>query len=77
VVANQKEMAKRKKEKYLKKRQRSWQWPSMREAERLKAREGDPIGKNRKILLGRTNVHTVRKKDIGKINALTREKKER
>jgi hypothetical protein len=49
----------------------------MREAERLKAREGDPIGKNRKILLGRTNVHTVRKKDIEKINALTREKKER
>jgi hypothetical protein len=70
-------MAKREKEKYLEKKAKILAMPSKREEERLKSRKGAPTGKNRKTFLGRMNVHTVRKNDIGKMNALRREKKER
>jgi hypothetical protein len=45
-------MAKREKEKYLEKKAKILAWPS-REVERLKAGEGAPTGKNRKVLLGK------------------------
>jgi hypothetical protein len=46
-------MAKREKEKYLEKKAKILAWPSRREVERLKAGEGAPTGKNRKVLLGK------------------------
>jgi hypothetical protein len=39
-------MAKREKEKYLKKMQRSWLWPSRRETGRPEARREAPVGEN-------------------------------
>jgi hypothetical protein len=68
-------MAKRKKEIYLKKSRRSWQWPSRRETKRLMAGKGAPTGKEGKILLGKISGHSVRKRDIGKMNALKRDRK--
>jgi hypothetical protein len=41
----------------------------------LKAREGAPTGKDRKTLLRGTNAYTVRKRDIGKMNAFIRGRK--
>jgi hypothetical protein len=41
----------------------------------LKAEEGAPTGKDRKTLLGGTNAHTVRKKNIKEMSVLTRGKR--
>jgi hypothetical protein len=53
----------------------------MRQAILGGAHQGARGGPNRKglkkTLLGGTNVHNVRKKDIGKMSALTREKRKR
>jgi hypothetical protein len=43
----------------------------------LKAGEGASTEKDRKTLLGGTNVSTARKRDIGKMNALIRGKRKR
>jgi hypothetical protein len=69
-------MAKREKEKYLEKqRQRSWLWPSRWEMGRLEAGREIPTGENGETLWKKTSAPTVRRRDIGKMTALTKKKK--
>jgi hypothetical protein len=68
-------MAKREREKYLDKRQRSWLWPSRREMGRTKARRETPTEENRETLWEKTSAPTVRRRDIEKMSALTRKKR--
>jgi hypothetical protein len=76
IVANQEDMAKREKEKYLEKqRQRSWLWPSRREMGRPEAGREVPTGENGETLWKKTSAPTVRRRDIGKMTALTKKKK--
>jgi hypothetical protein len=70
-------MAKREKEKYLEKKAKSWLWPSRRERERLEARREAPTRENGETLWEKTSAPIVRKRDIGKISALTRKKRKR
>jgi hypothetical protein len=74
---NQQERAKREKEKYLKKKQRSWLWPSRKEMGRLEARKEAPTGENTETLWEKSSVPTVRRRDIGKMSAPTSKKRKK
>jgi hypothetical protein len=77
VVANQEEMAKRENEKYLEKKTKILALALKEGGEGTEGQRGSPTGKDGTTLLGGTSVHTARKRDIGKMNALIRERRER
>jgi hypothetical protein len=69
-------MAKREKEKYLEKKPKILAIGLKEGGKKTEGRRGDPTGKDGKTLLGKTNMHTARR-DIGKMNVLTRRKRKR
>jgi hypothetical protein len=70
-------VAKREKDKYLEKKAKILAMALKEGSEGTKGWRRGPNRKDRKTLLGGTNAHTVGKKDIGKMSALTRGKRKR
>jgi hypothetical protein len=70
-------MVKREKEKYLEKRAKILLWPSRREMGGLEAGREAPTGENGETLWEKNSVPTVRRRDIGKMSALTRKNKKK
>jgi hypothetical protein len=74
VEANQEEMAKRQKEKYLEKKAKILAVALMKETGRPEAGREAPTGENEETLWEKTSAPTVRRRDIGKMSAPTRKK---
>jgi hypothetical protein len=68
---------KERKKNIWKKGQRSWIWPSRREMGRPEARREAPTGENEETLCEKNSAPTVRRRDIGKMSALTRKNKKK